>query len=324
MKSPELSVWSFDVESNTPKINSSATAKSSWEEEEEKEEEDDNKKRRKIRLACLWPLCIQCCIVGALLGGIALAVVITLWLKPMSTNTAAGTISTTSASTTTTATSTTSSATTSTTTATSTTSSATTSTTVTSTTSSASTSTTTTVTSTTSSTSTSSGTTTTGMSNYHATNRVIRYPPDFSNGTTVAGKSGASSSALDRLNNPLGVAVDDDLNLYVVDEDNKRVMKWAPNATNGTIVIGSASTANLYGILLSLYSSSEAYVSSENGNAVYLWTFGASSPRITLTQVNSTSSSLNGPMDEYRVLDECAWEWVGVGDLGEVPHSSNL
>ncbi|CAF3698344.1 unnamed protein product [Rotaria sp. Silwood1] len=104
----------------------------------------------------------------------------------------------------------------------------------------------------------------------HNNDRVVRYPPDFSNGTTVAGKYGVSSSALDCLNYPLGVDIDDDLNLYIVDQNNKRVMKWAPNATTGTIVIGSASTPKLYGILLSLYSSNEVYVSSENTDSVYL------------------------------------------------------
>ncbi|CAF3899624.1 unnamed protein product [Rotaria sp. Silwood1] len=160
----------------------------------------------------------------------------------------------------------------------------------------------------------------------HNNNRVILYPPEFSNGTTVAGKNGVSSSALDRPNNPLGVDIDDDLNLYIIDGNNKRVMKWVPNATNGTIVIGSASTPSFYGSLLSLYSSNEAYVSSEDTIPVYLWTFGASSHRVTLTHVNVTPSLLKAPKcmrhdsygnlyvadsDNSRVVMYCANSTVG-------------
>ncbi|CAF1036012.1 unnamed protein product [Rotaria sp. Silwood1] len=129
----------------------------------------------------------------------------------------------------------------------------------------------------------------------HNNNRVVRYSPNFNSSTVVAGKIGSKSSALDDLHDPLGLDLDNDLNLYIAERSNQRVMKWGPNATNGTIVIGTSSTPGFFGLLLSLYSSNEAYVSSEDKNAVYLWTFNASTPRITLTQVNDTPATLSKP-----------------------------
>ncbi|CAF2424034.1 unnamed protein product [Rotaria sp. Silwood2] len=118
----------------------------------------------------------------------------------------------------------------------------------------------------------------------HQNHAVVRYPPNSNIGTTVAGQLGISSAALDSLNDPLGVTLDDDLNLYIADRYNQRVMKWAPNAIVGTKVIAAASTVRLYGILLSLYSPDEVYVSSEDRDSVYLWSFNTSLPKITLTQ----------------------------------------
>ena len=129
----------------------------------------------------------------------------------------------------------------------------------------------------------------------HNVHRVIRFPPDYSSFAIVAGVSATASAALNDLDNPLGMDVDNNLNLYIAERDNKRVMKWAPNATSGTIVIGTASTPKFYGLLLSLYTTDQAYVSSQDADAVYLWTFNASLPTVTLTQVNASTSTLNEP-----------------------------
>ena len=142
----------------------------------------------------------------------------------------------------------------------------------------------------------------------HSAQRVIRYPPNYSSFTTVAGVLNSGTAALNNLNNPLGMDLDGNLNLFIAERGNKRVVRWAPNATSGTIVIGPTSTP-FYGILLSLYSNSQAYVSSEEGDAVYLWTFNASLPSVTLTQVNGTPSTLNAPRgieyDKYGNLYVC-------------------
>lgn len=130
----------------------------------------------------------------------------------------------------------------------------------------------------------------------HQEHNVVRVSPGFTSATSVAGVFGSSGSALHLLTKPLGLAVDDDLNLYIAERDGERVVKWAPNATNGTIVINPAvSGTKFYGLLLSLYSSNQAYVSSEDKDAVYLWTFGLTAPTITLTAVNDTPSALANP-----------------------------
>ncbi|CAF3297369.1 unnamed protein product [Rotaria sp. Silwood2] len=129
----------------------------------------------------------------------------------------------------------------------------------------------------------------------HSNERVVRYSPDFTSNTNVAGIPGSSSLALTNLKYPLGLDLDDELNLYVAERGNRRVTKWTPNATSGIIAIGTSSTPGFYGLLLSLYSSTEAYVSSEDTDTVYLWAFNATTPKVSLTQVNDTSTMLRNP-----------------------------
>lgn len=129
----------------------------------------------------------------------------------------------------------------------------------------------------------------------HDEQRVVRYPPSFSGFTIVAGVTSTRSSALNHLYNPLGIDVDDNFNLYIAERDKRRVVRWARNATSGTLIVGTGSTPEFYGLLLSLHSSNQLYVSSETEDAVYLWRFGASLPSVTLWQVNASTSFLNGP-----------------------------
>ena len=129
----------------------------------------------------------------------------------------------------------------------------------------------------------------------HDYSRVVRYTPNFTNPTTVAGVAGSSGTALHLLTKPLGLAVDSSLNVYIAERDGERVVRWAPNAVNGTIVVDPPTGTKFYGLLLSLYSSNQVYVSSEEKDAVYLWTFGSSTPTVTLTAVNSSTNVLTNP-----------------------------
>lgn len=130
----------------------------------------------------------------------------------------------------------------------------------------------------------------------HADDRVLRFSPNFAVATNVAGQLNSGGSSLNQLNKPMGLAVDQNLNLYVAERDGKRVMRWAPNATSGSVVIsGAAISAEFYGLLLSRYSSNQAYVSSANKHAVYLWSFNSSIPDVTLTAVDIAPNQLNGP-----------------------------
>ncbi|CAF1600573.1 unnamed protein product [Rotaria magnacalcarata] len=63
------------------------------------------------------------------------------------------------------------------------------------------------------------------------------------NGTTVAGGNGAGSQ-LNQFHFPSGIFLDDDLNLYVTDGFNHRVVKWEHGSSVGQIVAGGNSEGN--------------------------------------------------------------------------------
>ncbi len=169
-------------------------------------------------------------------------------------------------------------------------------------------------------------------------NRVQRFPPNSLNSTTVAGQAdGSISNALNGLNRQTGIVLDDNLNLYIADAGNSRLMLWAPNATNGSILISGINN-NVYELLLVPGSSNQVYMSTQGGpNSIYLWTFNASAPNVTLTQVNDTPNTLNQPsgmtLDPYgnlyvadtnnnRVVMYCVNSTVGttmVGGTGSTP-----
>ncbi|CAF1344600.1 unnamed protein product [Didymodactylos carnosus] len=55
------------------------------------------------------------------------------------------------------------------------------------------------------------------------------------NGTTVAGGNGYGSN-LNELAYPWGLSVDNEMNVYVVDQNNHRVVKWLRQALTGELV----------------------------------------------------------------------------------------
>lgn len=174
----------------------------------------------------------------------------------------------------------------------------------------------------------------------HDYQRVLKYPPTFSSGTTVAGTGGSTGSTTSLLNDPLGLDVDDNLNLYIAERENKRVMKWAPSATSGTVMISAG--VKLSGLLLYPYSSNQVHVSSEEANEIYLWTFGSSTAAVTLDTVNSTTTTLKKPRgmkydiygnlyvadkENKRVVMFCANRTTGrvvVGESGTTPTLGKL
>jgi sugar lactone lactonase YvrE len=70
-------------------------------------------------------------------------------------------------------------------------------------------------------------------------NWVVKWAPGATTGAMVAGFDGASGIGVNALSSPRGITVDASGNIYVVDQGNNRVMKWAPGATQGTLVAGS-------------------------------------------------------------------------------------
>ena len=67
--------------------------------------------------------------------------------------------------------------------------------------------------------------------------RVVRYNPQNNSYTVVAGGNG-QGSALNQLDEPYGIYVDNFKNVYVADFYNHRIVKWAPGASSGEIVAG--------------------------------------------------------------------------------------
>lgn len=141
----------------------------------------------------------------------------------------------------------------------------------------------------------------------HNYNQVRKFTPNYSNLTNVAGASGCGkSNALPCLDEPLGIAVDDSLNIYVAERASFRVSKWTLGSSAGTTVISGSGSIGFYGIVLSRLYSNRAFVSSEESDRVYLWQFNVATPAVTLTAVNGTPNTLLDPRglagDDYGNL----------------------
>ncbi|MGN6603931.1 MAG: gliding motility-associated C-terminal domain-containing protein [Ginsengibacter sp.] len=76
--------------------------------------------------------------------------------------------------------------------------------------------------------------------------RIQKFPPGstrMTNGITVAGGNGGGSGA-NQVDYPIGICIDAAGNLYIADELNQRVQKWAPEATFGVTVAGGNGKGN--------------------------------------------------------------------------------
>ncbi|CAF0822823.1 unnamed protein product [Adineta steineri] len=76
-------------------------------------------------------------------------------------------------------------------------------------------------------------------------NRVMKYPSGSTSATygiVVAGNNGAGSGA-NQLNSPRSIVVDSSGTLYISDGSNNRVIRWLPNATSGTTIVGGTQGA---------------------------------------------------------------------------------
>jgi sugar lactone lactonase YvrE len=100
----------------------------------------------------------------------------------------------------------------------------------------------------------------------YGNHRVVRWSPGASAGVVVAGATGQAGSALNRLHGPLDVFVDQIGQMFIADEQNHRVMRWAPNATSGVLVAGS--TGQVGSALNQLHSPVRVFVS--NSGLLYV------------------------------------------------------
>ena len=83
----------------------------------------------------------------------------------------------------------------------------------------------------------------------YGNNRVQRWLPGATSGTTVAGQaSGTSGSAANLLNRPTDVVVDSGGNVYVADSNNHRIQYWANGASSGITVAGISGRRRLHAV----------------------------------------------------------------------------
>ena len=115
-------------------------------------------------------------------------------------------------------------------------------------------------------------------------------------GVTVAGGHGAGRAA-DQLSFPTGAAVDADGNLYIADENNLRVQRWAPGAASGVTVVESSEGG------LALDGAGNLYIT-DFADRVLRWAPGATSG-VVVAGGNGQGSAANQLYIPYRVtVDE--------------------
>ena len=132
--------------------------------------------------------------------------------------------------------------------------------------------------------------------NHRQVNTVLRYmmsPISISvgfllcwnaTGTTVAGAPGATGTAANQLDRPFSVVLDSSNALYIADQQNNRIQKWAIGSISGTTIAGqsgggfgaSSSDFNQPSAIL-LDSNNNFYVSDTLNNRIQYWLNGASS-----------------------------------------------
>ena len=151
-------------------------------------------------------------------------------------------------------------------------------------------------------------------------NRVQKWAPGAKYGVTVAGSpSGVSGSDSAHLDGPDGVRVDAKGNIYVSDEYNNRVQKWAPGAKYGLTVAGnksgtSGSDAYHFNAPRALFldDSGNIFVSDGYNNRVQKWAHGATYGTTVAGNSSGTSGSgaayLNYPCNIF--IDDSANVYV--------------
>ena len=137
--------------------------------------------------------------------------------------------------------------------------------------------------------------------------RVMRISANGTDLRVVAGGNG-NGSALNQLSSPQGIFVDNNLNLFIADANNHRIVKWANGANAGVIVAGSANSmsGSSLGFLnnpSSIYvdETDAIYISDVNNHRVVKWVKNASIGLIIAgTGVSGTASNqLNYPRSIY-------------------------
>ncbi|CAF1585543.1 unnamed protein product [Adineta steineri] len=120
-------------------------------------------------------------------------------------------------------------------------------------------------------------------------------------GITVAGITGLTGTAADRLNNPFSLAIDYDNTLYITDYGCHRVQSWLRGASNGSTIAGqknctaggSLNQFNLpTGIIVD--SNSNLYIADSQNSRILFWPRNGTSGRIVAG--NGTAGTTNNAL----------------------------
>ena len=128
-------------------------------------------------------------------------------------------------------------------------------------------------------------------------NRVQKWAKNATTGTTVAGGTDFNTgNNINQLNNPQGLYVDAEKNVYVTTGWNHAVQKWAPGATQPTIVAGGnwyGSASNQLGDPSGIYVDADknVYVSERDNHRVTKWAPGTKVGKIVAGGLGDGSSA---------------------------------
>lgn len=120
--------------------------------------------------------------------------------------------------------------------------------------------------------------------NCHSNDRIRQYRLDTLPGGVIV--AGSGSSVTGTFSDPRGIAIDDNFNLYVGDRGTDLIVKLASGGSSLMRQMNVSLYATGIGALLLPHgTSSQIYFSDESGTSVFLWTFGATTPDLILTNV---------------------------------------
>ena len=112
--------------------------------------------------------------------------------------------------------------------------------------------------------------------------RVMRFPPNSSNGTSavIAAGTGSAGSSPGWLNGPRGIFVDGTLTLYIADTYNHRIQRWANNACSGMTVAGTGSVGSGLDqlntpVAVVVDTNNYLYITDQGNNRILRWLVGA-------------------------------------------------